>query len=55
MRFDIACDGILKNKILQTVLEIFWGAQENANFFGKLVLQKSFDRNSSLEANSIPL
>ena len=39
MKFDIACDSILNNKILQTVLELFrgGGGSGNANFFGKFL------------------
>ena len=55
MKFDVACDSMLKNRVLPTVLEIFWreGAQENADFFGKLLSQKSFYRNVLFEANII--
>ncbi len=54
MNFGVACDGILKTVLLRTVLKIFWGAQENANFSGKLRSQKSVDRNSSFGTNIIP-
>ena len=55
MKFDVACDSMLKNRVLPTVLEIFWreGAQENADFFGKFLSQKSFYRNVLFEANII--
>ncbi len=54
MNFSVDYDGILKTMILLTVLKIFSGTQESANFFGKLGSQKSVDRNSSFGANIIP-
>jgi hypothetical protein len=55
MKFDVAFGGILKSSTLMTVLKISGGgAQENANFFGKLRSKKLVGRNSSFGTNIIP-